>query len=140
MFTTPSEPNRPTPVSILSRAIARVYHVVWIIPSQNGGPPRKRGQQWSIQVLGAGIACTRHEGRQSTLRDCEELRDAIMEVYDLAGNLLDLTLQTEEYLSAVAHESLLEQTNTVLAAISALLPQALHDTLAGKGKGVAKSE
>lgn len=63
-----------------------------------------------------------------------------MEVYDLAGNLLDLTLQTEEYLSAAAHESLLEQTNNVLAAISALLPQELHDTLAGKGKGVVKSE
>ncbi|KAJ3943511.1 uncharacterized protein N0V96_006436 [Colletotrichum fioriniae] len=70
----------------------------------------------------------------------EELRDAIMEVYDLADNLLDLTLQTEEYISITAYESLLGQTNTVRAAMSALLPQALHDTLVGKGKGVTKSE
>ncbi|EXF80662.1 hypothetical protein CFIO01_06368 [Colletotrichum fioriniae PJ7] len=70
----------------------------------------------------------------------EELRDAIMEVYDLADNLLDLTLQTEEYISITAYESLLGQTNTVRAAMSALLPQDLHDTLVGKGKGVTKSE
>ncbi|KAK1463376.1 hypothetical protein CMEL01_13445 [Colletotrichum melonis] len=70
----------------------------------------------------------------------EELRDAIVEVYDLADNLLDLTLQTEEYIDTTGYESLLVGTNTFLAAMKAPLPQALHDTLVGKGKGVAKSK
>ncbi|KAK7446796.1 hypothetical protein CaCOL14_000251 [Colletotrichum acutatum] len=70
----------------------------------------------------------------------EELRDAIMEVYGLADNLLDLTLQIEEYISATEYGSLLGQTNIVIAAVKALLPQALHDNLVGKGKGLAKSD
>ncbi|KAK1520559.1 uncharacterized protein CCOS01_10678, partial [Colletotrichum costaricense] len=69
----------------------------------------------------------------------EELRDAIVEVYDLADNLLDLTLQTEEYIDTTGYESLLVGTNTFLAAMKVPL-QALHDTLVGKGKGVAKSK
>ncbi|KXH67766.1 hypothetical protein CSAL01_12666 [Colletotrichum salicis] len=68
------------------------------------------------------------------------LRDAAIEIYDLADRLLELALQAEEHVSTATHEALLMHTNVVRRGISDLVPQQLHDDLVGKGKDVANSD
>ncbi|KAK1634359.1 hypothetical protein BDP81DRAFT_396338 [Colletotrichum phormii] len=70
----------------------------------------------------------------------EELRDAVIEIYDLADRMLELALQAEEHVSTATHEALMMHTNVFRRGISDLVPQQLHDDLVGKGKDVAKSD